>query len=552
MPVDYAGNTLEAARSLTLTPTTQTFTDYVNRFDTNDYYKFTLSGRSSFNLSLDGLTGNANVELLNNSNQVLQSSAKWGKAAESISVSLDSGTYYIRVYPGNNWARSNYTLDVSATPQISKYNFTYYYNGSNGSADYYTGTVYARTGTYTTGNYYDYNSIINQVGANGKYYISAATTAGTTADGKLDRNDMIALFKNVEDGNVIDATELTDLRTLVSNATYLKMSDDVRVLSNKIANGNTANANYQGTSLGNLYAGSSATQMEKLIGKWFMGSDRPSTTVGSGSTALSLTYGLASGSLFGNDGKFSYQDISQGSLGDCYFLAALGATTLQRPSAIQNMFIDNGDGTYTVRLFGQNGGTANGTADYVTVDKYLATNVSSNQASGQIFANYDNANVGLWVALAEKAYAQFAEAGVTQRDSTANNYGSIEGGWGFRTMPSLSGINAGYYADTSYSNLGSSLGSFLSLSDMAKKLASGFAMTADTIFKPSSTSPDINPLTGIVYSHEYIVVSADTTTGKVTLYNPWGDSGQETGDNRGIKVISYNDFKTNFNMINLA
>jgi hypothetical protein len=182
MPIDYAGNTLEAARSLTLTPTTQMFNDYVDRFDTNDYYKLTLSGRSSFNLSLDDLTGNANVQLLNSSNQVVQSSAKWGKAAEAISVSLDSGTYYIRVYPGNNWARSNYTLGVSATPQISKYNFTYYYNGSSGSADYYTGTVYAKTGTYTAGNYYDYNSIINQAGANGKYYISGATTAGTTVD----------------------------------------------------------------------------------------------------------------------------------------------------------------------------------------------------------------------------------------------------------------------------------------------------------------------------------------------------------------------------------
>ena len=57
----------------------------------------------------------------------------------------------------------------------------------------------------------------------------------------------------------------------------------------------------------------------------------------------------------------------QGELGDCYFISSLGTIAKASPAAIRNMFIDNGDGTWTVRFY------ANGTADYVTVDNMLPT-----------------------------------------------------------------------------------------------------------------------------------------------------------------------------------
>jgi hypothetical protein len=280
--------------------------------------------------------------------------------------------------------------------------------------------------------------------------------------------------------------------------------------------------------------------METLIGKWFLGLDRPSTVVpANGDTpARNITYGLASGSLFGNDGTFSYQDIKQGYLGDCYFLASLGAVALQNPSAIQNMFINNGDGTYTVRLFGQNNGTVNTAADYVTVDSYLPVNVSDGFYSGLLFANYDSANVGLWVALAEKAYAQFAESGVSQRDTATNNYGSIEAGFGHRAMPSILGSNASFYSDINYAGRA---GNFLSLSSIASLLASGSAMAAGTIS---------NPELGIIGLHEYVIVGADTVNSTLTLYNPYGIT--STGETNGIRVISYNDFKANFDLIDVA
>ena len=38
-------------------------------------------------------------------------------------------------------------------------------------------------------------------------------------------------------------------------------------------------------------------------------------------------------------------------MGDCYFISALGTLADSNPAAVQNMFINNGDGTYTVRFY---------------------------------------------------------------------------------------------------------------------------------------------------------------------------------------------------------
>ena len=156
---------------------------------------------------------------------------------------------------------------------------------------------------------------------------------------------MIAILRDAKDNNVVDETEMSDFRTIINNASYLGMQDYVRVLSHKVVNGDVGNKS------GNLQVGSSSEELDKLINKWFMGSDRPQTP---------HTYQYAQGSLFQNG--ISYDDIRQGYINDCFFLAGLGATLVQSPEIINNMFIDNGDGTFTVRFYNQ------GVADYVTVD----------------------------------------------------------------------------------------------------------------------------------------------------------------------------------------
>jgi len=60
--------------------------------DKADFYSFTLSGRSSFNLSLNKLKNNVDV-FLQQGKQVIARSTKGGKKPEAISTTLEAGTY---------------------------------------------------------------------------------------------------------------------------------------------------------------------------------------------------------------------------------------------------------------------------------------------------------------------------------------------------------------------------------------------------------------------------------------------------------------------------
>ncbi len=111
--VDLAGNTLATARAITVGSSTTSYTDWVGSTDTNDYYRFTLANSADFNLSLTGMTADADVQLLYSSGSPIASSTNGGTASESITRQLSAGTYYIRVYPYSG--NTNYNLAVSAT-----------------------------------------------------------------------------------------------------------------------------------------------------------------------------------------------------------------------------------------------------------------------------------------------------------------------------------------------------------------------------------------------------------------------------------------------------
>ena len=212
------------------------------------------------------------------------------------------------------------------------------------------------------------------------------------ADQTLDRKEMLGVFQQVEKAGVVSSVVLGDLKAVVNNASLFGSNNYVDVLASDVVLGNAANQFYAGASLGNLQAGDSAAKLDKLVGKWFLGADHPAATI----NGMTFQYTAAAGSLFGASGP-QYSDVHQGYVGDCYFVATLGEIALRNPGAIRNMFIVNGDGTYTVRFFN------NGKADFVTVDSQLPSYYGS-----FVFANMgqnikSTSNV-LWVALAEKAY----------------------------------------------------------------------------------------------------------------------------------------------------
>jgi hypothetical protein len=113
MSGDQAGNTLTTARRISAASGLQSFSDRVDTLDPNDYYRFNLNSSASLNLSLQDLTGNANLQLLNQRGELLQASTNAGTSAEAINTVLNSGTYYIRVTPATSTTSANYSLNIN-------------------------------------------------------------------------------------------------------------------------------------------------------------------------------------------------------------------------------------------------------------------------------------------------------------------------------------------------------------------------------------------------------------------------------------------------------
>ncbi len=271
------------------------------------------------------------------------------------------------------------------------------------------------------------------------------------ADGSLNRDDVIQVLRSTGTDGTVDGTELGDLRYIVANAVTYSMPGYVQVLASNIVNSNTANARYQGTTAGNLTAGSSSTLLTKLVDKWFYGADLPTISTSG------VSYRAATGPLFVN-GTPSFNDQKQGALGDCYFISTLGALAGRNPSAVSNMFIDNGDGTFTVRFYTGNYSmfttadgsisdgfaSGTGTADYVTVNRQLPSYSNNTFAYSNAGYSITSSSAAIWIALAEKAYAQWNETGKSGR-TAANTYASIEGGWMGTVNAQVLGVNASSY-----------------------------------------------------------------------------------------------------------
>lgn len=309
------------------------------------------------------------------------------------------------------------------------------------------------------------------------------------SDGSISRRDMIQiLISTGSDDGVVDAVELGDLKTILSKASTLGIPSYVQVLANDVVNGNLANNHYQGQVLGNLAVGSSADQLTKLVNKWFYGSDHPA--------AGTFSYRSVAGSLFVNGP--SYTDMYQGNLSDCYFIAALGSIAKSSSIAVQNMFMDNGDNTWTVRFY------YNGTADYVTVDRFLPTDSYGYLVFANATDSYAWSTNELWMPLVEKAYAQWNETGKEGRDGT-NNYYSIANGW---------------MSDVDAQVLGSSAQSYFGFADSHKTvLVSGTSAN-----KAVTIATNGAPGSGLFGSHVYVVIGYNSTTDTFTLSNPFGSS----------------------------
>jgi hypothetical protein len=319
------------------------------------------------------------------------------------------------------------------------------------------------------------------------------------SDGTIDRIDLLALFSEIASDGVVSAAEFHDLKALenpdwtaggtLPNTAKFTMADPVRGLMTNVVDGDPANATYQGTTLGNLQAGSSGAQLQKLALKWFMGTDHPTAESGT-------TYKQVSGTLFVNGPAAG--DVHQGDLSDCYLLSALSEIAQDRPAAIQSMFTENSDGTVTVRFY------RNGVAKYVTVDRMLPTDSSGKLVYAGFGASASNTSNELWVVLAEKAYAQLNQSGWTEQDGT-NSFAGIEDGYGDTVMMQVTGGTAVWDA----------IGR-VTTADLQAAVAAG----KPTVLNSRTSAPG----NGVAANHTYGVTSYNAATQMFTLYNPQGSN----------------------------
>jgi hypothetical protein len=342
--------------------------------------------------------------------------------------------------------------------------------------------------------------------------VRALASARFNAHNTLTRNDMIDILRQAGKAGPLSLNELNSLRAIVADAAMLHMADYVRDLSTKILFGNAANGHFQGKRLGNLAAGSSANQLELLVKKWFLGADRPAID-------SQYHYEYAQGILY--NGVPRITDIDQGDLGDCYFISALGDTALLNWKKVAGMFIDNGDKTFTVRFY------RNGRASYVTVDRFLPVDGDKDLVFDGGGRAADDAKKILWVALAEKAYAQTNESGwlgVDGPQNGVNSYAALgPGGYGNLALSIVTGL------PSTRANL-SSINS-VNIHELT---------LADT--------KDDNTAKSLVPHHTYAVTGYNAATHTVTLFNPW-TTGGEDGVKYGSFTINWNDFVANFSAV---
>ena len=209
-----------------------------------------------------------------------------------------------------------------------------------------------------------------------------------------------------------------------------------------------------------------------------------------------------------------YDDIAQGAVGDCYYLAALASLCDTDPGIIQQAITSLGDGTYAIRFH------RNGQEVYVRVDADLPVTYWGSLAYAK-----GGADGELWVPLMEKAYAFFRYG--------QNSYASISGGWMSTVYQEITNRYAGWgWTSGSGGLLHTRLGSYL---------RAGWALTLGSY----SNSP--GPIVG---SHAYVVKSVTYSGGAqyVTVYNPWGVDGRSYDSNPsdGLLTLSIQQVQRSF------
>ena len=200
-------------------------------------------------------------------------------------------------------------------------------------------------------------------------------------------------------------------------------------------------------------------------------------------------------------------DVKQGSIGNCYFVAQLAAMAMHKPDEIADLITDNGNGSYTVALW---------LKDEARPWKRTKTSIvvsSEFPTKGGKAAYAKPGDTGadgpeLWVMLIEKAFAKFT--------------GNYEETRGKKTKDGdvfamMTGKTSGY------KNLAG-----LSDAELLRILTSSVTEGLPVSFGAHSTATLDEEgqkgakEAGVVLNHAYAMRGVDGKKQTISLYNPWG------------------------------
>jgi hypothetical protein len=222
-------------------------------------------------------------------------------------------------------------------------------------------------------------------------------------------------------------------------------------------------------------------------------------------------------------------DVRQGKVGDCYFMAALASVAKQRPDLIENMIRPNEDGTYTVTLYERSlfSGLMPAKVE-VKVTPELPVDVATGRLAFAQGGDEVDGKPELWAALIEKAYAQ-----------REGSYALVTGGFGGMGLEAISGERSQLH-DTGR----------LTFEDLASTFERQAGIVAHSLpprlgHKREGDGGLDHPLYKngtIVASHAYYVAGIDRDSGTVSIRNPWGWD-------RGEIKLTFEEFQSAFSSV---
>jgi hypothetical protein len=227
-------------------------------------------------------------------------------------------------------------------------------------------------------------------------------------------------------------------------------------------------------------------------------------------TPARYCYEFDQSDLYGPSGNPSEQDIQQNSIGDCYFVATLGAVADQQPGRIKDAISYNPlTGTFSVKMY-----KPDGTAVTIPVTQQDILDNKSRAGGSKL----DNGGGPIWPAVMETAYAKMNDGNWS--DGLAQGYNKIgAGGFGRDGTMAVTGSSGTDLVPATVWFFPTTLKSDILFNQVSAALAQGKPVTLSTD-PESGTAQD-----GLIDNHVYVVdrIYKDANGNvKVELRNPWG------------------------------